>query len=498
MDLSQTQEMQRGFASILSAQPNGAGATLITVESDVSRGLHSFSIVGLTDRAVTESRERIASAIRHSGFDSPKSTNKRIVLSLSPANLKKEGSHYDVSLALSYLIASGHLPPQKEQSLFLGELALNGTIRPVTGVLSMVLEARNHGIRSCIVPYENAEEAALAPDIVVYACHSLKEVLGHVKEVTALTPYVRKENCKESSFTEIDLGHIRGQESAKRACIIAAAGRHNCMMYGPPGTGKTLLANALRSILPQLSHEESIETTAIHSNAGILAPGKVVMYPPFRNPHHSASCSAMIGGGRILRAGEITLAHNGVLFLDEFPEFSSQTLEALRQPLENHKVSIARANGHIILPARCMLVGAMNPADTLSTDAAVNLRHVQTQRKKISRPIADRIDMWISVPEVPPKTILEAEKGLSSSEAQQIVSRVHLLKRSTRAQLATTEQARKTLIEAAEKLSLSARSLTKIKSVAETIAYIEESSAIDIPHILEALQYRPRGIVGID
>jgi len=305
---------KHGYAKTLASQPVGSGAEMVTVEADLTRGLHNFSVVGLADKAVEEARDRISAAIRHSGYKPPKQQNKRIVLSLSPADLKKEGSHYDIALALAYLIAAGDLPQFNEDMLFIGELALDGTIRAVRGVLPQVLAAKRHGVKIIFVPLENSTEALLAEGVAIYAPKSLSELVRHLKGEKSLPRLVRDRRVPVPP-PSLDLADVKGQESAKRALEIAAAGRHNIVFYGPPGTGKTMLARALAGILPPLSDDDMLEVTAIHSTAGLLSDGEAVHWPPFRAPHHSISHVAIVGGGTFPKAGEVTLAHKGVLFL---------------------------------------------------------------------------------------------------------------------------------------------------------------------------------------
>jgi magnesium chelatase family protein len=305
---------KKGYAKTFAAQPVGSAAEMVSVEADITRGLHAFSIVGLADKAVEEARDRLSAAIRHSGIKSPKKQNKLIVLSLSPADLKKEGSHYDLALALAYLIAAEELAELTEEMLFAGELALDGTLRAVRGVLPQVLAAKRRGVKTIFVPQGNAREALLADGVAVYAPTSLTELLQHLKGEKPLPIQVRDRRAPTPP-PALDLSDVKGQESAKRALEIAAAGRHNIVFYGPPGTGKTMLARALAGILPPLTDDDMLEVTAIHSTAGLLSEGEAVYWPPFRSPHHSLSHVAMVGGGAFPKAGEVTLAHKGVLFL---------------------------------------------------------------------------------------------------------------------------------------------------------------------------------------
>jgi magnesium chelatase family protein len=501
------------FARVASAQPVYLDAVTVDVEADLSKGLHSFQVVGLPDKAVDEARERVAAALKNSGFESPKHTNKRVLISLAPADIKKEGPHFDLPIALAYLIASGEIKADTEKTLFLGELSLAGELRPVRGVLAAARFAHQHGYTQIVVPPENAVEAALIQDLTVLPAATLSDVVAHIdtsgarehKELTPQEPTI----FTTTSVPSIDFGDVRGQETAKRGLEIAAAGRHNIVLYGPPGTGKTMLARALHGILPALTFEEALEATSIHSVAGQLK-GMVVSNPPFRSPHHTSSHISLVGGGTIPRPGEVTLAHRGVLFLDEFPEFERRTIDCLREPLEDKVVSVSRAKGSTSFPANFILVAAMNPNRERGDDRISELDK-ERLKKKISGPVVDRIDMWIEVTHIDHEKLKARETGpRESGDIQKRVQNARVLQskryqdttktnsdmnvRDIDTHAALTQGAEQALTQAAQAYNLSPRSYHRTIKLARTIADLEENERIEESHILEALTYRPKGL----
>lgn len=498
------------FARVMSAQAQYLNALTIAVEADLSRGLHSFSVVGLADKAVDESRERVATAIKNSGFASPKHSSKRVLISLAPADTKKEGPSFDLPIALAYLLAAEEVAFNPEQILFLGELALDGSLRSIRGVLPLVRHAQQNGFETVVVPEENAREAALVEDICVLGAASLTDVAYHFDTKTSDT-FLTKQPATTYNATPqptTDFADIRGQESAKRGLTIAAAGRHNIVLYGPPGTGKTMLARALQGILPPLSFDEALEVTSIHSVAGTLA-GPLVTEPPFRTPHHSASHTSLVGGGSIPRPGEVTLAHRGVLFLDEFPEFERRSIDALRQPLEDKMVSVSRVKGSTTFPANFILVAALNPSR--GHEREVNELERERLKKKLSGPVVDRIDMWLEVTHIDHEKLKTGRRSHSESEAVRArVARARerqherfgsssttnsdMSVRDIDAVAHLTPEGERTLQAASEKLDLSPRSYHRMVKLARTIADLEQHERIEEEHVLEALQYRPKGL----
>lgn len=505
------------FARVFAAQPGIPKGHLVSVETDVSKGLHAFSIVGLPDKAVEEARDRISSAIKHTnkGWKPPKATNKKIIISLAPATLKKEGAVFDLPLALSYLLATGDISFDPKKIIFAGELSLDGTLRPIRGALSIAQVAREKGFAAIILPEENATEAALISGLTVHGATSLSEVVAHFRKEDAVSLSITERPLfEDDSIEDASLDEIRGQDHAKRALQIAAAGAHNIALYGPPGTGKTMLARALQSILPPLSAEALIEVTTIHSYAGAVE-GNIMTHPPFRSPHHTASYASLIGGGTIPKPGEVTLAHKGVLFLDEFPEFRRDCVNALREPLEDKVVSVSRAKSSAVFPANFILVAALNPCPCGrfgTTRCECPAHAIERYRRKISGPIADRIDMWIHVGEMPLENLTLRKKRTSKETrvARECVARARVAQskrfkkhqtletnsdmraRDIESFANITEEAEDNLHKAAQTMRLSPRGYHRTIKLARTIADLANSESVVPTHVLEALQYRSK------
>ena len=510
------------FAKVYSAQVNLLSGAIVTVEVDLSKGLHSFSVVGLPDKAVDESKDRVSGAIKNSGFKSPKAKNQKIIVSLSPADLKKEGPFFDLAIALSYMLAAGDIKFNSEKKIFLGELGLDGTLRRIRGALPLAEVAKEMGFEEIYLPKENAVEAALVEEITVFGANSLKEVVEHLsfsesyKKTGGLIkaqPQTKVNYEKETKG--VDFSDIRGQEGAKRGLEIAAAGGHNIAMYGPPGTGKTMLARAFSQLLPDLDLEEVLELTGIHSVAG-STNGELVCFSPFRAPHHTSSYVSIIGGGTYPKPGEVTLAHRGVLFLDEFPEFEKRVIESLRQPLEDNIVSISRAKGSAIFPSNFILVAAMNPCPCGNTGnkqkaCICKPSDLDRYKRKLSGPIIDRIDLWVSVGNVDYKKLGGEGNGEKSEKIKERITRAREIQKNrfkkfgkkitTNSEMNVKDlgtmvnlggKVRDMLDDSAERLGLSARAYHRVIKIARTIADLENSSNVEENHILEAIQYRPK------
>ncbi len=503
------------IAKVQSYALSGLEGVCVLVEADISKGMPAYEMVGLPDTAVKESKERVRSAIKNSGLEFPM---RKITVNFAPAYVKKEGSAFDLPIAVSLLLASGELSASVEGCIFLGELALNGDLRPITGVLPAIISARDKGFSKFVVPKANEKEAGFVEGVEVYACATLKEVVEHL---TGVAPVARTQTAsfstqREKAQSSYDLAFVKGQAIAKRALEIAVAGGHNILFVGPPGSGKTMLARSLPSVMPDLTFEEALEITKIHSVAGTLGQEGIVGERPFRSPHHTATTVSLCGGGnKSVHPGEISLAHGGVLFLDELPEYKRSTLEALRQPLEDGIITISRSGGTVAYPASFMLCASMNPCPcgnygSRKQRCTCTPNDVRKYRARISGPLLDRIDIQVEVDGVDYDALISTADEEASAEVKRRADSARKVQRArfegtkvaNNAQMGEKEmreycklspECEGVLREAFERLHLSARARSRIIKVARTIADLELCEEITVEHIYEAISYRTYG-----
>lgn len=499
------------MSHVTSAAILGIHAEPIEVETDVAQGMGCFNVVGLPDTAVKEARERIRSAIRNSGYDFPR---YRVTVNLAPADIRKQGPTYDLPVALSILQSRGTLRPgSTDGTVTIGELSLDGTARPINGALNAAIMAARRGYARILLPAENAAEAAAVESVCAYGVRSLREAVEHLNGERPIDRARPNAATETTDPGDADFAHIRGQAYAKRGLEIAAAGAHNVLLKGPPGTGKTLLARAIPGILPPLSREESLEVTSIASVAGTLPRGHGLVFArPFRSPHHSCSAASLVGGGAWPRPGEVSLAHRGVLFLDELPEFSRHVLEHLRQPLEDGEVTVSRAAATLRFPSRFLLVAAMNPCPCgFATDprrpCVCSAKAAAMYRKRISGPLMDRFDLVIEVPNLDTATLLSANAAEGSARVRERVAsararqaeRLAGTRHVTNAEIPSSRlrdwcradlDGARLLERALDAQALSPRGYSRVLKVARTIADLADSETIQSTHVAEALQYR--------
>lgn len=506
------------LAKTFAAELEGVNAKLIEVEVDLHVGLHAFNIVGLADKALSEAKERVNSALKNTGLKPPNRENRKITVNLAPADIKKTGSHYDLAIAIGYLLATKQIKEfDSSDKIFVGELALNGTLRPINGALSIAELTKNLGFKFMVLPDKNKIEAGIIQGITVLPAHNLRQVIN-ILEGSEAVPAPASAPPETNEAFQVSLSSVKGQANAKRALIIAASGGHNLLFVGSPGTGKSLLAEAMISILPKLTLQEAIDITKIWSAAGLGGEG-LVRKRPFRSPHHSATTIAIIGGGSNPKPGEISLAHRGVLFLDELPEFGRDILESLRQPLERGEVHIARAKTSLVFPAKFTLLAAMNPCPCgyfgdNEKECRCSANEVFRYQKRISGPLLDRIDLQITVPRIPIDSLREKRVAVSKDEDQKIrdvIDKTRLIQLArfkkhgltilTNSEMSSEDcdvliqlnyEAEEFLKTAIKGAYLSARSYYRILKTAQTIADLSESKEVTKDHISEAFSYRMR------